>query len=163
MPPSQGNLEKEELFKPELKTSRTVETLSKGPEILPPPGREGETGHGREELDDKVKAVEKHAEAADRESETYEIPKTIGQLGAELVEVINDVPEGGNIDLDRVENKCKEVVELIISNGDKSPEQVKAELIQFAENNFKGNESSLGFIITELIRVADQKINNIGY
>jgi hypothetical protein len=54
------------------------------------------------------------------------------------------------------------IVSAIVASGDKSPEKIKDELIIFAEKYFK-NYSSLGFIITELFRIADKKIGNPGY
>lgn len=163
MPHNLGNLEKkDELYNPELDIPSSIEKPPKRLEIVPPPKREGSEEQS-EELRNKEKAIAEHSKAAQNKTEYYETPKTIEQLGIELVATIDKIPEGENVDLKQVEHICGKVVDAIIKNDDKSPEKVKDEIIHFAETNFNDSNGSRGFVITELMRVADQKINRAVY
>ena len=162
MPLGQTNIEREEkIYLPRTETPGSVERPAKKLEIIPPPGEEGGTEHNKE-LGKKIDAAEERAVVTQGESGAEKPTKTIKQLGAELIEIVNNVPQGDDVNMKQVEDKCAEVVNSIIGDGDKSPEKIKEELIAFAEEYFK-NYSSIGFIITELFRIAGQKINTSGY
>lgn len=109
----------------------------------------------------EIKSAGQDTTAVQSKLEAEKQTKSIKQLGTELAEIIDNVPQGGSVDMKRVEEECAKIVSSVMKDGDKSPEKIKDELIAFAENF--NNRSSIGFIITELFKIADRKINTIGY
>lgn len=163
MPLDQGNLEKkDEFFKPGPETPPSTEIPQRKLEIAPLPTRDGEIKPS-EGQPDKESIAEEQAKPDQKKPEFYVVSKTIEQLGAELTNTIENIPEGGDVDLKQVEGICKKVVDKIIGDSDISPGKLKDEIIRFAEANFKVSNGSRGFVITELMRVADQRINSARY
>jgi len=162
MPLDQASLEKkDELYRSVPEKSDRAEMPKRNLEVVPPKGVEDGAFH-EEEVIRKIEAREKPETLTEIESAAESQSKTIEQHGAEILTLINNIPEGGNIDLEQVEKKCAEIVKFVIGENEKSPQKVKDELIAFAEKYFENN-SSIGFIITELFRIANPILSKKGY